>query len=104
MSGLTYLFISVVLEVAGTTSMKLSQGFTRFWPAAFIFIFYGFAFTGLTMALQSLNLGTAYAIWSGLGTGLTALIGYFIFKESLNTLKILGITTIVAGIFLMKFF
>jgi multidrug transporter EmrE-like cation transporter len=84
--------------------MKLSEGFTRFWPAAFIFIFYAFAFTGLTLALTSMNLGTAYAIWSGVGTGLTALIGYFIFKESMNALKILGITTMIAGIFLMKFF
>ncbi len=104
MSAIVYLVIAIIFEVAGTTAMKLSEGFTRVWPALFIFVFYGLAFTGLTVALTSLSLGMAYAIWSGVGTALTAMIGYFIFKEKLNTLKILGITSIVAGIFMMKFF
>lgn len=104
MSAIMYLAISIVMEVAGTTSMKLSKGFTRPWPCAFIFIFYAFAFYCLTIALKWMPLGTAYAVWSGVGTALTAVIGYFIFKESLNAMKVLGITTIVAGIFLMKFF
>lgn len=57
---------AIVLEVAGTTSMKLSQGFTRLGPSVLIFVFYGLSFVALTLALKKVDVGVAYAIWAGL--------------------------------------
>lgn len=92
------LFGAIVLEVAGTTSMKLSEGFARFWPSMFIFVFYGLSFTALTLALKRLDVSVAYAIWSGLGTALIAVVGVLWFKESVTPLKIASIALILLGV------
>ena len=62
---------AIVLEVAGTTNMKLSEGFTRPLPSVLIFVFYGLSFTAFTFALKRLDLSMSYAIWAGAGTALT---------------------------------
>ena len=89
---------AIVLEVAGTTSMKLSEGFARFWPSLFIFVFYGLSFTALTLALKRLDVSVAYAIWSGLGTALIAVVGVLWFKESVTPLKLASIALILIGV------
>ena len=92
------LIAAIVLEVAGTTNMKLSEGFTRTLPSVLIFVFYGLSFTAFTFALKKLDLSLSYAIWAGAGTALIAAIGIIWFKEPVNRLKIGSVLLIIAGI------
>jgi small multidrug resistance pump len=92
------LTVAIVLEVAGTTNMKLSDGFTRTLPSVLIFVFYGLSFTAFTFALKKLDLSLSYAIWAGAGTALIAAIGVIWFKEPLTALKVGSIVIIVIGI------
>ncbi len=93
-----YLALAIVLEVSGTTCMKMSQGFTRFLPSVLIFVFYGFSFTFLTLVLQKLEVSIVYAIWSGLGTALIAAIGIVFFRESVNALKLVSLGLVILGV------
>ncbi|MCP5264710.1 MAG: multidrug efflux SMR transporter [Burkholderiaceae bacterium] len=93
-----FLAIAIVFEVAGTTSMKLSGGLTRLTPSLLIFVFYGIAFVFNTLALRKLDISVTYAIWSGVGTALTALIGIIWFREPAGGLKLASIGLIVLGI------
>lgn len=93
-----FLTFAIILEVAGTTSMKLSQGFTKIIPSVLIFVFYGASFTFLTFALKKIEVSTAYAVWSGVGTALIAIIGIFYFRESATALKIVSILLIIIGV------
>lgn len=93
-----YLWIAIGLEVAGTTSMKYSQGFTRLLPSVLIFVFYAGAFAALTLALKNLDVSLAYAIWAGVGTVLIALIGFFMFGEPVTLVRIFCIGLIVIGV------
>ena len=93
-----FLIVAIFLEVAGTTSMKLSEGFARLLPSVFIFVFYGLSFAGLTLALKRIDVSVAYAIWSGLGTALITVIGLAYFKEPATLIKILSIALIVLGV------
>lgn len=93
-----YLILAIVLEVSGTTCMKLSQGFSRLVPSILIFVFYSLSIASLTMALKRIDISVAYAIWSGLGTALIALIGVAAFREPLNTLKVVSLALIIVGI------
>jgi small multidrug resistance pump len=93
-----YLMLAIFLEVAGTTSMKLSNGFTEFAPSVFIFLFYFFSFGFLTLSLKRLELSTAYAVWSGIGTLLIALIGMLFFKEPMTMIKVISLGLIIFGV------
>ncbi len=93
-----FLAAAILLEVAGTTAMKFSEGFTRLLPSALIFLFYFLAFTALTLALREIDLSIAYAVWAGLGTALIALIGVVWFGEPLTLVKVLSVTLIVIGV------
>lgn len=98
MSAWVYLAGAIVLEVAGTTSMKLSHGFSRLLPSLLLFVFYACAFVGLTVALKRLDLSITYAIWAGVGTILTALIGFVLFKEPVTVWKVISIALIIVGV------
>jgi small multidrug resistance pump len=87
-----------VLEVAGTTSMKLSQGFTRLVPSVLLFVFYALSFALMTIAVKRIDMSISYAIWSGVGMALIALIGYAVFREPLTPLKIGSMVLIVIGV------
>lgn len=93
-----YLLLAILFEVAGTTSMKLSVGFTKTGPSILIFIFYSISFVFLTLTLRRLDLSLAYAVWSGLGTCLIALIGVFYFHEPMTMLKIISLMLVIAGV------
>lgn len=94
----TVLGLAILLEVAGTTSMRLSEGFTRLTPSLLIFVFYAGAFLLNTMVTRTLGLSVVYGVWSGVGTVLTALIGFFYFKEPATALKLASIGLIVVGV------
>ena len=93
-----YLAGAILFEVAGTTSMKLSQGFTRLVPSILIFVFYAISFISLTFAVKKIDMSVSYAIWSGIGTALIATIGVYYFKESMTMLKIASIILIIMGV------
>ena len=93
-----YLVLAIVLEVSGTTSMKLSQGFTQMLPSVLMFFFYGLSLGALTLALKSIDVSVAYAVWSGLGTALIATVGVLWLKEPLNILKIVSLMLIIIGV------
>jgi small multidrug resistance pump len=98
MESWIYLVAAVVLEVSGTTSMKLSEGFTRPLPSILIFVFYGCSFFFLTLVLKRIDVSIAYALWSGLGTALIATIGILYFKEPLTLVKLASLVLIVLGV------
>jgi len=82
------LFVAILLEVAGITSMKLSRGFAEPLPSIAVPVFYVFSALAVILALKRLELSTAYAIWSGVGTALAAMIGVAYFREPLSLFKI----------------
>lgn len=92
------LSLAIELEVAGTTSMKLSEGFTRTIPSILIFVFYAASFVALTFALKRIDLGIAYAIWAGIGTALITVIGILWFREPATAMKLLSILLLIAGV------
>lgn len=99
-----YLILAIGFEVAGTTCMKLAQGFTKILPSIMMGIFYVASLSFLTISLKKIDVSLAYAIWSGLGTAIIAIIGVFLFKESLTAAKITGIIFIILGVVLLNLY
>ena len=93
-----YLTLAIVFEVAGTTCMKLSEGFTRVFPSVAMFVLYGLSFTMMPLVLKKIDVSVAYAIWAGMGTALIAAIGILWFKESATAIKVLSIILIIIGV------
>ena len=93
-----YLAIAIASEVAGTMSLKASEGFTRLLPSVVVVVGYASAFYFLSLCLQRLSIGTAYAIWAGAGIVLIALLGLLIYGERLDAAAIVGMALIVAGV------
>lgn len=92
-----FLAAAILCEVMGTTMMKLSDGLTQILPSIAIFLFYGCSFVLMPLSLKRIELSTAYAIWSGVGTTLTSLIGIWYFGDTINPVKIVAILFVVAG-------
>ena len=92
------LLLAIVFEVCGTTCMKLSEGFSKLLPSILIFVFYAFSFFFFTLALKGIDVSIAYAVWAGIGISLITLIGIFSFKEPVNSLKVISLFFVVAGI------
>ncbi len=89
---------AIVFEVCGTVCMRLSAGFTQWIPSVLIFVFYAFAFALNTLVVRTLDLSVVYAVWSGVGTVATAIIGFWVFKETVTALKLSSISLIVVGV------
>jgi small multidrug resistance pump len=92
------LSIAILFEVAGITSMKLSRGFAEFLPSVGVIVFYICSFAAVVLALRRIELSVAYAIWSGVGTALTALIGIAYFREPLTLIKLGSLALVVVGV------
>jgi len=93
-----YLALAILLEVSGTTCMKLSEGFTKMVPSILLFVFYTLSFAMLTLALKKLDVSIAYAVWSGVGTALIAAIGVLWFREPATALKFISLGLIIIGV------
>ncbi len=93
-----YLVLAILMEVTGTTCVKLSEGFTRLLPSVLIFVFYGMSLGFLGLALKEVDLGLAYAVWSGLGIAFIASVGILWFSEPVTALKVISLGLIVAGV------
>lgn len=98
MTGWTYLIASIVFEVIGTYAVKLSDGMTRLWPSVLVAISFAISFWLFALAVRTIALGVAYAVWSGTATAAITIIGVVYFKDSLTVIKIVSIALIVTGI------
>lgn len=103
-SGFVYLACAIVAEVVATSALKASDGFTRPWPSLVVLVGYGIAFYCLSVVLKTIPVGIAYAIWSGVGVALIALIGWLVLKQPLDAAAIAGIALIVAGVLVIQLF
>ncbi|MFH8611275.1 DMT family transporter [Streptomyces sp. NPDC018029] len=100
--GYALLAAAIAAEVAGTTAMKYSEGFSRLVPSLITVAGYLLAFTLLAQTLKTLSVGTAYAIWAGIGTAAVAAIGMIFLGESANLVKIAGIGLVIAGVVVLN--
>ncbi len=99
-----YLFFAVLAETIGTTALQASQQFSRLGPSVICVIAYAAAFYLLSLALKVMPVGILYAIWSGLGIVLIAIIGFVVFGQKLDGPAILGVALILAGILTINLF
>lgn len=93
-----WLFLAIVLEVAATVFLKLSDGFTKFAPTAVMVVLYLLSFLPMALALRGMDVGVAYAVWSAVGTSALAIIGMLLFRESVSVLKVVSIVVILVGV------
>ena len=101
-AALAVLGAGVLFEVFGDSMMKLSDGFRRKLPVFGVAVGYLAAFYLMAQAMEVLPLGFSYAMWTGLGIALTAVVGAIFWKEGFNLVKALGIVAIIAGVVLME--
>jgi small multidrug resistance pump len=99
-----YLAIAIVGEVIATTSLKLSDGFTRPWPMIVMVISFLIAFYALSIVMRTTSLGLIYAIWSGVGVIMITLVGKFIFGHNIDLAGAIGIVLIIAGVIVLGVF
>jgi len=98
-----YLALAIIFEVCGTTLMKLSDGFTNIKYAIIMLIFYILSLVMLTFTLKKIQIGTAYATWSGMGIVLISIVGCMFFKDSINVQKIVFMSFIIIGVVGLNF-
>jgi len=98
----TYLFIAAVLEIVWATGLKSTAGFTKLWPSVGV----GAAMAGsmflLALAARTLPIGTAYAVWTGIGAAGTAILGIILFHESASALRLVCVALIITGVIGLK--
>ncbi|MBE0465272.1 MAG: quaternary ammonium compound efflux SMR transporter SugE [Halomonadaceae bacterium] len=92
------LFVAGLLEIGWAIGLKYSEGFTKLWPTAWTIFSLAASFLLLGLALKTLPVGTAYAIWVGIGAVGTAILGIVLFGESVGVLKLMSLTLIVVGL------
>lgn len=101
--GFVYLAGAIITEVFGSTMMKLTATVKSKEPLIGFILSYLISFYLLSLTLNYIPLSFAYATWSGLGTALTAVVGFLIFKEKVSIQAVIGILLLIAGIILMRF-
>ncbi|KAA0226862.1 quaternary ammonium compound efflux SMR transporter SugE [candidate division KSB1 bacterium] len=97
-----YLFIAGLFEVGWAIGLKYTAGFTKLWPSVLTVFAMIASFFLLAQALKTIPVGTGYAVWTGIGAAGTAILGMFLFHESRETLRLLCLGLIVAGIVGLK--
>lgn len=102
MGGWAWLTIAILGEVIGTSALKASDGFHRFWPIVIVIVGYAVAFFALSVSLTHLPLGVAYAVWSGIGIVGASAIGLLLFGELLSWREYAGVTVILLGVVILN--
>ena len=102
MHPVLWLASAIGSEIIATTSLKLSDGFTKPIFVVLVVLGYGFSFYALSITLRSIPLGVVYAVWSGVGTAAIVLIGVFVFREMLDAIKVAGIGFIIIGVVMLN--
>ena len=98
-----YLLIAGLLEIVWAIGLKYTNGFTRLWPSVATICAMIASFAFLAPALKSIPLGTAYAVWTGIGAAGTAIIGIAFLGESREFLRILCLALIITGVVGLKY-
>ena len=99
-----FLSLAILSEVIATSSLKATEGFTRFWPSLIVVVGYLLAFYLLSLTLKTIPVGIAYAIWSGVGVVLIAIIGWLFLEQPLDMPAIIGLLLIIAGVLIINVF
>ena len=99
-----YLTLAIFSEVLATASLKSTEGFTKLWPSVLVLVGYSAAFYFLSMTLDSIPIGVAYAIWSGVGVAAITLVSIFFLDQKIDTAGFIGIGLIVAGVIVLRLF
>tara|TARA_B100000683_G_C12064513_1_gene380113 strand:+ start:121 stop:456 length:336 start_codon:yes stop_codon:yes gene_type:complete len=99
-----YLGLAIVSEVTATASLKASEGFTKLVPSVVVFVGYMAAFYFLSLTLEDIPIGVAYAIWSGVGVAAITLISVFYMDQKIDLAGVVGIGLIVAGVIVLRLF
>jgi len=102
MNAWVLIVVAGILETVWALGLKYSDGFTKFWPSVFTIITAVGSFWLLSVAMKSLPVGTAYAVWVGIGVLGTVIFGIILLGEPISPLRIIGIALILAGILALK--
>jgi len=97
-----YLAAAIGCEIVATSALKAANGFTRAGPTAILVLGYIAAFYCLSLALRSIPMGIAYAIWSGIGIVAISLIGFIVYEQRLDAAALVGIILIIAGVLVIN--
>lgn len=97
-----FLFIAIVSEVIATSALKATADFTKLWPSIIVVVGYVSAFYFLSLTLRTIPVGIAYAIWSGVGVALIALVAWVLYGQTLDMPAFIGIALIVAGVVVLN--
>ncbi|MBK3640635.1 MULTISPECIES: multidrug efflux SMR transporter [Streptomyces] len=100
--GYLLLGVAIAAEVGATTAMKFSEGFSRLMPSLVTVVGYVVSFVLLAQTLKTLSVGTAYAIWAGVGTAAIAVIGLLYFGEEMTVTKAAGMALIIVGVVVLN--
>ena len=98
------LILAIGCEVIATSALKSAAGFTRLGPSVIVVVGYGIAFYCLSEVVKTLPLGVTYAIWSGVGVALIAVVGWLVFDQKLDAAALLGLGFIVTGVVIINVF
>ena len=102
MSSWAYLILAGIFEIGFASTLKLTENFTKVIPTAIFFVFASLSFYFLTKAAQTLPIGTAYAVWTGIGAAGTIAVGIFFYNEPAGILRLFFLFTLVASIVGLK--
>ena len=98
------LFVAIVAEVVATSTLKATEGCTRLWPSVIVVVCYEIAFILLSLSMKTIPIGVVYAIWSGVGVSLIALVGWLVLGQPLQPAGVAGIALIVGGVVVIQAF
>jgi quaternary ammonium compound-resistance protein SugE len=98
----TMLLLAAFLEVGWAIGLKYTHGFTRLWPSIWTLLAMGLSMVLLAFSTRTLPIGTAYAVWTGIGAAGTAVLGVYLFGEAASAIRMTGVGLIVLGVALLK--
>ena len=104
MNNWVYLGLAIVSEVIATASLKSTEGFTRLVPSIVVLVGYSAAFYFLSLTLDTIPIGVAYAVWSGVGVATITLVSFVVYDQKIDAAGLLGIGLIVAGVVVLRMF
>ena len=99
-----YLALAIGSEVVATSSLKSTEGFTKLWPSLLVLAGYSAAFYFLSLTLDTIPIGVAYAIWSGVGVASITLVSVFAFDQKIDLSAVIGIGLIIIGVIVLRVF
>jgi len=103
-SAYLYLLLAIFAEVAATSALKLADGFTRLLPSLVVVVGYCISFYSLSIAVRSIPLGYAYALWCGIGIICIVTVGYFYYRQPVDLAGAAGVGLIMAGVIVLNMF